>query len=103
MHCTINHIPLLEHSMTQFMVSRAEDNGLALYEFIKTLALPKSIEQKLLRYLLGFGYDAFALYVHQQRPKLLTEQKVFEQLRVFINKLELPHFFDNNQNIPQGA
>lgn len=103
MHCTINHTPLSEHPITQFMISRAEDNGLAVYEFIKTLALPHSIEQKLLRHLLGFGYDAFALYAHQQRPEHPTEQKVFERLRVFINELELPHFFDNNQNPPQGV
>lgn len=99
MHYTINH---KQHPLIQFMVSRAEDNGLALYEFIKTLVLPKNIEQKLLRHLLGFGYDAFALYAHQQRPKHPTEQKIFEQLRLFINELELPHFFDNNQSIPWG-
>lgn len=93
MNYTINHT-LSEYPLAQFMASRAEDNGLALYEFIKALNLPNNIEQKLLRHLLGFGYDAFALYAHQQRPEHPKEQKTFEQLREFINELELPHFFD---------
>lgn len=90
------NIASTEQPLAQFMVSRAEDNGFALYEFIKALTLAKHIEQKLLRHLTGFGYDAFAIYAYQQRPESKEEQQVFAQLRQFINNQELPSIFSDN-------
>lgn len=82
-----------EQSLTQFMISRAETNGFAMYEFIMRLLPQNSFREKLLRHLTGFGYDAFAIYAHQQRPIEEEEQGVFEEIRTFIDDQEMPEIF----------
>lgn len=91
---------LAGHPLAQFMASGTEDNGFALYGFILELSLSDELEVKLLRHLTGFGYHAFAIYAHQQRPAKKEEQEVFEKLREFINTQELPHLADWESKYP---